>query len=243
MTQISSSGRSSWQEQVCCLEVASANCESSAHRWSADAEVVAATSSAPRVLQWRQQQDAGLEAVPLEGVFELTGDTTLPWPPTSLATCHAGPSSHWRTPPSYFSTTAGLRFAPCGRCISLIWLPVIASIRIMLSATDTLRPSFSSPVRGKATWNSSSCVSSTISQILHSVSSSLHWTARLHARRYHQELRPSFLLLWIWGSTLFFWCSIGWHPIDHSFDYRGDFVKPPQCNGNGQCDVSKSCCA
>ena len=78
MTQISSSGRSSWQEQVCCLEVASANCESLTHRWSADAEVVAATSSAPRVLQWRQQQDADLEAVPLEGVVELTGDTTLP---------------------------------------------------------------------------------------------------------------------------------------------------------------------
>ena len=68
----------SWQEQVCCLEVASANCESPAHQWSADAEVLAATSSAPRVLQWRQQQDADLEAVPLEGVVELTGDTTLP---------------------------------------------------------------------------------------------------------------------------------------------------------------------
>ena len=78
MTQISSSGRSSWQEQVCCLEVASANCESLAHRWSADAEVVAATSSAPRVLQWRQQQDADFEFVPLVGVVELTGDTTLP---------------------------------------------------------------------------------------------------------------------------------------------------------------------
>ena len=68
----------SWQEQVCRLEFASANRESPAHQWSADAEVLAATSSAPRVLQWRQQQDADLEAVPLEGVVELTGDTTLP---------------------------------------------------------------------------------------------------------------------------------------------------------------------
>ena len=33
---------------------------------------------AARVLQWWQQQDADLEAVPLEGVVELSGDTTLP---------------------------------------------------------------------------------------------------------------------------------------------------------------------
>ena len=68
----------SWQEQVCRWEFASANCESPAHQWSADAEVLAAASSAPRVLQWRQQQDADFEAVPLEGIVELSGDNTLP---------------------------------------------------------------------------------------------------------------------------------------------------------------------
>ena len=67
-----------WQEQVCCMEVASANCDSPAHEWFADVESLVATSSAPRVVQWWQQQDADLEAVPLEGVVELTGDTTLP---------------------------------------------------------------------------------------------------------------------------------------------------------------------
>ena len=84
----------SWQEQVCRLEFASANCESPAHQWSADAEVLAAASSAPGVLQWRQQQDADLEAVSLDGVVELSGDTTLPRHPTALPTSHAGPSSH-----------------------------------------------------------------------------------------------------------------------------------------------------
>ena len=33
------------------------------------------------------------------------------------------------------------------------------------------------------------------------------------------------------------------HCFDHSFEYRGNFDRPPQCNGNGQCDVWKSCCA
>ena len=60
-----------WQEQVCCMEVASANCDSPAHEWFADVESLVATSSAPRVVQCWQQQDADLEAVPLVGIHTV----------------------------------------------------------------------------------------------------------------------------------------------------------------------------